>query len=148
MATQTTRGASGSGSHAPNGSSGAAAALENGWRVPVPRTGAANPADAVDLVSESDSEESEDVSGSEQDEPSWIQWFCSLRGNEFFVEVDEDYIEDDFNLSGLGSQVPYYDYALELILDNDPPHEVMLTDQQHELLESAAEMLYGLIHAR
>lgn len=44
--------------------------------------------------------------------------------------------------------MPYYDYALDMILDNEPPHDVMLTDQQQELLESAAEMLYGLIHAR
>ncbi|XP_040960686.1 casein kinase II subunit beta-1 isoform X1 [Gossypium hirsutum] len=111
--------------------------------------------------SETDSEES-DVSGSDGDDTSWISWFCNLRGNEFFCEVDDDYIQDDFNLCGLSSQVPYYDYALDLILDVESSHVScsekihvklklvgdMFTEEQNELVESAAEMLYGLIHSR
>ncbi|KAL6569266.1 casein kinase 2 regulatory subunit [Orobanche minor] len=97
--------------------------------------------------SETDSEDS-DVSGSDGDDTSWVSWFCNLRGNEFFCEVDDEYIQDDFNLCGLSSQVPYYDYALDLILDVESSHGDMFTEEQNELVESAAEMLYGMIHVR
>jgi hypothetical protein len=88
------------------------------------------------LAKEAVEEESSEISAS--DDGSWISWFCALRGNEFFCEVDEDYIQDDFNLTGLHLLVPYYDYALDMVLDVEMPMEEKLTEAQQEIVESAA----------
>ncbi|KAI7569011.1 hypothetical protein KC346_g20567, partial [Hortaea werneckii] len=69
------------------------------------------------------------MSSSSQAPESWISAFCSLVGHEYFAEVSEDFIEDDFNLTGLQSQVPMYKEALEMILDVEPED---LSDEEDE----------------
>ncbi|KPM42853.1 Casein kinase II subunit beta-1 [Neonectria ditissima] len=114
---------------------------------------------------------------------SWISSFCSLLGHEYFAEVSEEFIEDDFNLTGLQSQVAMYKEALEMILDVEPEDDDEEDEEEEEeddnesgvgdgqerlgrtagdaarrhhsrmasdlsVIESSAEMLYGLIHQR
>ncbi|KAL6452625.1 CKB1 Casein kinase II subunit beta [Candida maltosa Xu316] len=109
----------------------------------------------------------------EEDYIPWIQQYCDLFGHDYFVQVSQDFIEDDFNLTGLSSQVPYYREALYTILDyqvetaedhsNDTNNNNNNSNNNNSgssnkrnpselpnkaLLSHSAELLYGLIHAR
>ncbi|PVU96979.1 hypothetical protein BB559_002167 [Furculomyces boomerangus] len=80
---------------------------------------------------------------------SWISWYCSLSGHEFFCEVEEEFIDDDFNLTGLSQMVNYYNEALDIILDIDNEEdEDKLEGSEMAMVEMSADVLYGLIHAR
>lgn len=59
----------------------------------------------------------EDEEGSSEEE-TWISWFCSLKGNEYFCQVDVEFILDRFNLTGLGQEIPKAQKAYDLITDN------------------------------
>ena len=71
-----------------------------------------------------------------------------MEGHEFFVEVEDEYINDTFNLYGLKALFPKYQEALDLILSSSCPDEEEMKQQSYlELYQEAAD-LYGLIHAR
>ncbi|RKO96275.1 casein kinase II beta subunit [Caulochytrium protostelioides] len=80
--------------------------------------------------------------------PSWIHWYCNLRGHNFFLAVPDDFIEDDFNLTGLSGVVKYYTAALEMILDLEPSEPTSVPMPDENMIRADAELLYSLIHQR
>ncbi|KAG9241943.1 casein kinase II regulatory subunit-domain-containing protein [Calycina marina] len=81
------------------------------------------------------------MSSSSGSPESWISSFCSLLGHEYFAEISEDFIEDDFNLTGLNSQVAMYKEALEMILDVEPEEDE--DDDEDEEEEEGDESIEG-----
>jgi len=77
---------------------------------------------------------------------TWISWFCSLPGHEYFCEVKQNFIEEDFNLQGLDVMIPFWKEAKEIVLDtiDDNPSKIPYPKPVY----SSAELLYGLMHQR
>lgn len=75
----------------------------------------------------------------------WVRQFVSSRGNEYFCEIDEEYLTDRFNLTGLNTEVHYYQHALDLVND---VFDLDCDDEMREAIEKSARHLYGLVHAR
>lgn len=88
-----------------------------------------------------------------------------MPGHDYFCEVAEDFIEDDFNLTGLNAMVPFWKEAMEMVLDVEPgavsshtcaesslPNDVIDEDSAKipdvSIVEASAELLYGLVHQR
>jgi len=91
-----------------------------------------------------ESDDEEEISG----DSGWVPWFCGLKGHEFFAEVEEEYIRDNFNLYGLRGRFQFYDHALEMILSNEAPDDEDLADTEFLEIYRDATDLYGLIHSR
>jgi len=80
----------------------------------------------------------------------WIQWFCSLEGHDFLVEIEEEYIKNCFGFYGLKKRFKSDRYAtsIRMILSNYSPTEEDLQNEDFLEFNQEASDLYGLIHAR
>ncbi|KAG8756243.1 casein kinase 2 regulatory subunit [Serendipita sp. 396] len=119
---------------------------------PVTRSSAQHAAQAVQQQAAGDDQPMADdvqdgyASSTPTSSLTWIAWFCSLPGHEYFCEVTEDFIEDDFNLTGLSAMVPFWKEAMEMVLDVEPEDTHRIPDVS--IVEASAELLYGLVHQR
>ena len=92
---------------------------------------------------DSDDEDSNNDKRFPEEEPTdWIHWFCKLKGNEYFVEIDENFIKNEENLTGID-----YKNFLKIILSQKSPKDTSLTPDLIEELHEIRE-IYGYIHKR
>ena len=65
---------------------------------------------------DSDDEDSNNDKRFPVEEPTdWIHWFCKLRGNEFFCEIDDNFIKNEENLVGINC-----DKFIKILLGEKP----------------------------
>eukprot|EP00656_Telonema_subtile_P024674 TRINITY_DN2684_c0_g1_i2.p1 TRINITY_DN2684_c0_g1~~TRINITY_DN2684_c0_g1_i2.p1 ORF type:complete len:223 (-),score=59.05 TRINITY_DN2684_c0_g1_i2:291-959(-) len=95
------------------------------------------------MISMSDSSSSD-----YSDEESAIEWLLAQPGNHLLVRVDEDYIEDSFNLYGLNKIIPNFRDTLRLLLTTAEDAEICMEDDWIGPGYQSLLDLYGLIHAR
>lgn len=99
---------------------------------------------------------SNDVDVSAEDpfsaERTWITLHCARKGNDFYCRVPDEFVEDNFNLTGLNEVVPNYEHAVAHLLGRkfrQTSHERMTRAVPSlDTIERSAERLYGLVHAR
>lgn len=87
---------------------------------------------------------------------TWLQWYLALEDNEFFVEVERDFIIDKFNLINLREQVgnpppiskERLKAALKLIMSERVPSEEDLQNAKFLELNQDAFDVYNRLHSR
>ena len=76
----------------------------------------------------------------------WIDQFLDQPGSKVFVRIDDEFIQNSFNITGLKQKLQYFTPAYELIRRNT------ITTSRGEIdratIEKESAILYGLIHAR
>lgn len=100
----------------------------------------------------SDSTDTSSNGDEENQDERWIAVFLNKPGNQIFVEIDEQYLTDRFNLVGLNK---YFDEKMSTMLRYMTDDENFLKSEyprmnNHEIerLERNCAKFYGMIHAR
>lgn len=78
---------------------------------------------------------------------SWVKWFLSTPRGKYFVQIDDEYLQNIYNYYGLRQKVPNFKYALDLIQGPFIPPQNRPAAWPDDI-DDYGLCLYGLIHAR
>jgi casein kinase II subunit beta len=78
---------------------------------------------------------------------SWVLWFLESPRGSIFIEIDEGYLNNNYNLYGIRQKVPHFAHALALIRGPYTPRERRPGEWASDI-DDYGMCLYGLLHAR
>lgn len=91
---------------------------------------------------------SDTTSSDFSEEETCIEWLLSQEGNHLLCRVEEDYIEDNFNLYGLSKIIPNFRETIRLLLSDSTSVDGCLEEGWIGPSYEHLRDLYGLIHQR
>ncbi|KAJ3423752.1 casein kinase ii subunit beta [Anaeramoeba flamelloides] len=78
---------------------------------------------------------------------TYSEWFCSLKGNEFFCKINPTYLKNEESFEFLKPQFKFFDLALEIITNQENKVLEKRSNEDNEIIEKESQLLYGLIHS-
>ena len=70
-----------------------------------------------------------------------MEWFCQLKDNGMFCEIDRAFLEDNFNSAGLEDVVPFFSRAMDIVLDLDDTAVMEAMDDEWHRKEQDASLV-------
>ena len=95
-----------------------------------------------EIINQNDSSDREEYN--DQNEGNWISWFCQLEGNEFLVEIDDDYIRNHFNMFGLQKSFKDYHTYIKFLLLQHHPTETYLNSEEYFYHQKGLIMTFNI----
>mgnify|MGYP001030986596 CR=1 FL=1 len=78
---------------------------------------------------------------------SWVDWFFSQPFSQFFIRIDDDYLNNIENYYGIRQKVSFFNISLTIIRGQYIPEDsIPKTWPEH--INDYALTLYGMLHAR
>ncbi|KAJ3450905.1 casein kinase ii subunit beta [Anaeramoeba flamelloides] len=78
---------------------------------------------------------------------TYPEWFCSLKGNEFFCKIEPSYLKNEEAFEFLKPEFKHFDLAMEIITNQENKVLEKRSEEENDLIEKESMILYGLIHA-
>lgn len=78
---------------------------------------------------------------------SWIDWYLSQPFSQYFVRIDDEYLNNTENYYGIRQKVSFFGIALNLIRGKYIPDDLIPKNWPQNINDYAIT-LYGMLHAR